>query len=111
MAKVKSLPNRICPSGDRDEVHVIGHQTIGENLQRKSPRIIEKQTEIGLSIRFIEEHGRTPYSSLSDVVRSIHDHDARNSSHGIWDSSTVAVRGQIGRASSLSLKDSRRSRS
>ncbi len=73
-------------AGNKDQVHVIGHEAIGEDLDPVSPGIGTKKGEVEMPVRVIVEYRLAAIATLGYVERDVGDHLAGESRHeeGRW---------------------------
>jgi hypothetical protein len=55
--------------GDQDQVNVVGHQTVGDDLDAKALDMPAQQFQVSDLIAITEEHIRTVITALGDMVR------------------------------------------
>lgn len=68
-------------TGSEDQVHVVGHQAIGENLDFVLPCAGMQHSAVEVAIRVIEEHRLAAIATLGHVERDVGDHLAGESRH------------------------------
>ena len=65
-----------------DQVDVIGHQAVGEDVESALGRVIPKQTQVPAIVRPDEEDVLATVAYLRNVVRDTGNHNSRNTWHG-----------------------------
>jgi hypothetical protein len=80
---------------DGDQVHVIGHQAIGEDAQARLLGVGLKAVEISVAVGVSEEDALLVDAALGDVMRHSHGYGARESSHMLrkWSAERISLRG------------------
>src|ERR1051326_2567721 len=81
MTSMEGLPDGVFAFRDRNEVHVIGHQAVGANIQTEPTTGLNEQVDIEVSVAFVAEDIETSDPSLSDVVREPRKHNPSDSWH------------------------------
>ena len=61
---------------DQDQVNVVGHQTVGDDLDAKALDMPAQQFQVSDLIAITEEHIRTVITALGDVVRDPGENEA-----------------------------------
>lgn len=67
--------------GDRDQMHMIGHQAICPELEPETVPIPEEKAEIEPFVFVAEKYGLAMISPVGDVVRAIWNDNSRKSRH------------------------------
>ena len=64
-----------------DEMDVVGHQTIGPNLDVRLLCLLGQEITVNLLIAILEEDGLAPVAALGNVMRAVGHNDAGNARH------------------------------
>ncbi len=65
-----------------DQVDVIGHQTVGENVKSALGGVVPKQTQVSAIVGPDEEDVLATIAALGNVVRDSGDYYTRDAGHG-----------------------------
>ena len=72
---------RVVPRGNGNQVDVVGHQAIGENLDLMAAAVFFQPFEINLAVFFREKHIVPAVAALGDVVGKSGEYGACESWH------------------------------
>jgi hypothetical protein len=68
---------------DSNQVHVIGHQAVGEYVESALGGVVPKQTQVSAIVGPDEEDVLATIAALRDVVRDPWNYDSRHAWHGL----------------------------
>ena len=80
--------------GNHDQMNVIGHEAIAQNLNRVMFGILLQQAEIYLPVNVGEKYVATLVAALSNVMGTMGDDDSTKSRHGwlVWASPRTSLK-------------------
>ena len=81
MSPADSLGERLFARGHSDEVKVVGHQAIAEDLQAESLRFLSEHCQIHAAVIVSEEDVLSVVAALDHMVRHLRHHDSGNTRH------------------------------
>ncbi|HTW92556.1 MAG TPA: hypothetical protein VMH22_12725 [bacterium] len=64
-----------------DQMHMVGHQTVGEDVESTLGSVVPKQTQVSTIVRPDEEDAIATIAALGDVVWDARDYDSRHAWH------------------------------
>jgi hypothetical protein len=70
-------------SGNRDQVHVIRHETVTQQGESAKLRILPQQLKISGTVRIAGQNDLSRIPPLRNMMGNVDDHDARQSSHSM----------------------------
>ena len=79
--KAKRPPQPILVAGNCDDMHVIGHQAVGPNLDTRPVGCVGKKIEIERIVRLLEKSPLTTVAALRDMMRFAGEDEAGKPSH------------------------------
>ena len=78
----EALGQRLLAGRDGDQVDVVAHQAVGEDVQAVDSAFLDEQAEVELAVVIDEEDILAVVAPLHDVMRTARYDDACDSRHG-----------------------------
>src|SRR4051794_14457513 len=66
---------------DRNQMHVVGHQTVTQQRKTMQLRILPQRSELGHAVAIVVENHLSSVAALGNMVRNVNHDDAREPSH------------------------------
>jgi hypothetical protein len=77
MGMLESLRQGLRGSGNYDQMHVIGHQTVAQQGEAMECRILPQQLEVGNAVGVVGQNYLSRVAALGDMVGDVNDDHAR----------------------------------